>query len=153
MTAPRHKVLLKVTLLSALIVGCSGPDELPEDAVRRWVTDARAAAENRDRESLLAMLSANYTDARGNDRQSVDQMLRFFFLRHDRVVLLSKIDQIAVEAATAALVKLTVGMAGSGGAEPGFSAEAYRFELELEHDGDEWLLIAARWGALGQSAR
>jgi hypothetical protein len=80
-------------------------------------------------------------------------MLRFFFLRHDRVVLLSKIDEIAVEATTAALVKLSVGMAGTGGAQPGFSAEAYRFELELEHDGDEWLLIAARWGALGENAR
>jgi hypothetical protein len=31
----------------------------------------------------------------------------------------------------------------------GFSADAYRFEMELARDGDDWLLISGRWGEVG----
>jgi len=41
-------------------------------------------------------------------------------------------------------------MAGQNDAVLGFSADAYRFQLELEREGDDWLLISARWGELGE---
>ena len=40
-------------------------------------------------------------------------------------------------------------VAGTHDGVMGFSADAYRFEFELEKDSDEWQLIAARWGELG----
>jgi hypothetical protein len=145
--------LLIIGLLAASLASCGGQDESPQDALRQWVTKAQAAAEAGDRSALMGMLSEHYADARGNDYKAVDQMLRYIFLRQDKVVLISKIDEISVSGETAALVKLGVGMAGANGGRLGFSADAYRFELELEHDGDEWLLIAARWGELGQNLR
>ena len=54
---------------------------------------------------------------------------------------------------TAAEVSITVGMAGTNDSALGISADAYRFELELEFDGDDWLLISARWGELGDQLR
>ena len=40
-------------------------------------------------------------------------------------------------------------MAGTHDGTFGFSAEAFRFEMEFELD-DEWLLTSARWGELGE---
>jgi hypothetical protein len=146
-----------IALVFALTSACGGPPDAPEEALRRWVADAQAAAESEDRDALMSMLSQNYADARGNDYEDVGQMLGFYFLRQDSVVLISKIDEIEVSGASgadlAALVTLSVGMAGANDAALGFSADAYRFELELEQDDDEWLLIAARWGELGQQPR
>ncbi len=146
-----------IALVFTLISACGGPPDAPEEALRRWVADAQAAAEREDRDALMSMLSEHYSDARGNDYDSVEQMLGFYFLRQDSVVLISKIDEITVSGASgadlAALVKLSVGMAGANDAALGFSADAYGFELELEQNGDDWLLIAARWGELGRPVR
>ena len=49
---------------------------------------------------------------------------------------------------TAAMVDVTVGMAGTNNDVLGLSADAYRFEFELEKPDDEWVLIGARWGDL-----
>jgi hypothetical protein len=142
-----------IAMVFALTSACGGPPDAPEEALRRWVADAQAAAEREDRDALMSMLSENYADARSNDYEDVGQMLGFWFLRHDSVVLISKIDEITVSGSTAALITLSVGMAGANDAALGFSADAYRFELELEQDDDEWLLIAARWSELGRQPR
>jgi hypothetical protein len=142
-----------LVLICILLPACGGQPDAPEDALRQWVAQAQAAAESEDREMLMSMLAENYADARGNDYESVEQMLRFYFLRQDSVVLISKIDEIAISGGSAALVRLSVGMAGANDAALGFSADAYHFELELEQEGDDWLLIAARWGELGQQPR
>ncbi len=76
-------------------------------------------------------------------------MLRFYFLRQQSVAILTSIDEIVVMGETAAQVTLTVGMAGTDASALGVRADAYNFELELEHTGDEWMLIGARWGEIG----
>ena len=75
--------------------------------------------------------------------------MRVYFLRQHSIALLPKINEITLYDDTAASVDLTVGLAGTNDGVLGFSADAYRFELELEKDGDEWELISARWGELG----
>jgi hypothetical protein len=146
-------VVLLCMLPCVLLQGCGGAGDSPEDELRRWVSSAQAAVEEEDRATLMSMLAENYADARGNDRKAIDQVLRFYFLQKDSVVLISTVEEITISGETAAIVKLTAAMAGSNDATPGFSADAYRFELELEHDDDEWLLVAARWGELGQKIR
>ena len=69
------------------------------------------------------------------------------FLRQQKIVIVSKIDEIVINAGTAAEIDLTVGMAGTRGSF-GLDADAYRFNLELEYDGNRWLLIGALWGQL-----
>ena len=95
------------------------------------------------------MISPAYTDSRGNSREDIGNMMRFYFLRQDKVVLITNIDELDVFADSAAKLVLQVGMAGTNDNALGFSADAYRFEMELERDGDDWLLIAARWDGLG----
>jgi hypothetical protein len=132
-----------------LASACGGPEEGPEEAIRAWVEAGHKAAEAKDRSSLLDMISPAYTDSRGNSREDIGNMMRFYFLRQDKVALITHLDELVVFGDSAAELVLQVGMAGSNDNALGFSADAYRFEMELVRDGDDWLLIAARWGGLG----
>jgi len=95
------------------------------------------------------MISPAYSDARGNSRADLENLFRYYFLRTNRVGLLVRIDDIEVFEDTAAQVSLTVAMGATTDSTPGFNADAYEFELELEKAGDEWLLVSGRWNDVG----
>ncbi len=142
--------ILIFSLICAFLTGCGGgPEAGPEEAVRAWVDAAETIAEDKDRRGLLAMISENYADSRGNDYVQINSLFRFYFLRQKSVVLFTSIDDIVVMGDTAAKVTLTVGMAGTDSSALGVRADAYKFELELENTDDDWLLIGARWGEIG----
>jgi hypothetical protein len=128
---------------------CGGPASEPEEELRAWVADGMEAARNKERRELVGMISSSYADARGNERGDIENLLRVYFLRMSNIKLLSTIEEITVYDDTAAEIIMTIGMAGTHDGVMGFSADAYRFELELEKNSDEWQLIAARWGELG----
>lgn len=138
-----------VGLLCLGIAACGGPKEGPEEALRAWVRQGQEAAEARDRRALVKMIAPFYADARGNSRDDIDDMFRFYFLRQQDVALVTRIEELDVYENTAARLVLAVGMAGTSDGVLGFSADAYRFEMEFELLGDEWLLTAARWGEFG----
>jgi hypothetical protein len=144
----RNLVLLTVLLL---IAGCGVPGGSPEEALRDWVTRGELAAEDKDRRELLTMISDDYADTRGHDRDQIGDLLRLYFLRQQTIALLTRIDDIAVTGESAAMIHLTVGMAGTNGGVLGLSADAYNFEFELEKSDDDWLLIGARWSELGSN--
>jgi hypothetical protein len=129
---------------------CGGPEAGSEEQLRQWVNRGEEVAEAKQRRELIDMISPAYTDTRGNDRGDIENILRVYFFRQNSITLLTKIEEIRVYGDSAAEVELTVGMAGQNDAVLGFSADAYRFQLELEREGDDWLLISARWGELGE---
>lgn len=133
-----------------LAAGCGGPQGGPEEQLRDWVARAEQAAENKDRGELMDMISPAYTDPRGNSRDDIGNMLRFYFLRQNSIALLTRIDQITVHGGTAADLALQVGLAGTDDNLLGFDADAYRVEMELELDDDQWRLISAKWGQIGE---
>jgi len=138
------------TLVCLGLLACGGPAEGPEAALRVWVQQGHELAEAKDRPGLVDMISPAYTDARGNNRDDINNLFRIYFLRTQSVALLTKIEELKVYGDSAGEVVLSVGMAGTHDGTFGFSADAYRFEMEFELDGDEWLLTSARWGELGE---
>ena len=140
-------------LTACLLAACGASDEGPEAAVRAWVAQGQQAAEDKDRGALIDMVSPAYADSRGNSRDDIDNMLRFYFLRQQDVALLIRIDELALFADSAAEMTLHVGMAGTNDNALGFSADAYRIEMELVREGDDWLLTSARWGGLGEGVQ
>ena len=144
---------MTLLLVLAMTAGCSSDVSDPEEQVRAWVRDMHEAAEEKARGDIVDGISAAYVDARGNSRDDIDKLLRVYFFRQNTVTLLSKIDEVNVIDGTAAEVSITVGMAGTNDSALGISADAYRFELELEFDDDDWQLISARWGQLGEQLR
>ena len=135
-----------IVVLSA----CGGPEAGPEEQVRQWLARGEEAAEAKERRALIGMISPDYTDTRGNDRPDIENILRAYFFRQNSISLLINIEDVRLIADSAARIDLTVGMAGQNDGVLGFSADAYRFEMELMKEGDDWLLISARWGELGE---
>lgn len=117
--------------------------------MREWLSTAQAAAEAKERRKLMSMISPAYSDARGLDSDDVENRFRLYFHRQNVIRLLVSIDEIRVIGDTAAVVDLTAGLTGTNDGALGFSASAYRFELELEKADGDWELLSARWGRLG----
>ena len=141
--------LLLPGLVCGWLTACGDPPTPPEEAVRAWVAQGEQAAEDKDRRALVNMISPAYADARGNQRDDIENMFRLYFLRQHNIALLTSIEGLQVFGDSAAELELNVGMAATNDGVLGFSADAYRFEMELERDEDDWLLISARWGEVG----
>lgn len=152
-TVSRLALTLMMLAVLAGMSACGSADSDPEAEIRAWVGAMEDAAANEARRDIVAAISEAYADARGNSRQDIDNMLRLLFLRNDSIGLVSTIGGIEIDGGSAAMVEVTVGMAGLDDSALGISADAYRFELELTRDDDEWRLISARWGELGGNVR
>ena len=135
--------------LLCLVAACGEPTTGAEEQVRAWVQEAQVAAESKARRDLVNLISPDYADARGYDRDAIEKRLRVYFLRQDNIQLLTSVDDLKLYGDTAAEVELTVAMAGTNDGAFGFSADAYRFLMELEKGDNGWRLISARWGELG----
>lgn len=149
--------MLRSGLLSGVLIvflgACGGPSAGPEAEVRDWLARGIAAAEAKERRKLIDMISPDYADARGNSRRQIEGLLLVYFKRMNTVELLPSIDTVNVIGDSAAEVLITIGMAGTHDGVLGFSADAYRFELEILKDDDDWQLISARWGEIGKELR
>lgn len=142
--------VLNIAVFLTCLAACGEPATPPEEAVRLWVQQGHEAVEQKERRTLVKMISPAYTDARGNSRDNIENLFRLYFLRQHNIGLLTRIEELHIIDDSAAELVLVVAMAGTNDGVFGFSADAYRFEMELEFNGDEWLLIAARWGEMGR---
>ena len=152
----RNAEMARISIISMaclILAACGAPESDPEAALRIWVDEAELAAEEKDRGKLLSMISENYADSRGNDHGGIGDLLRVYFFRQNSVALITGIEEISLMGDSAALIQLSVGMAGTNNSPLGVSADAYEFELELEILDDDWMLIGARWGELGGTMR
>ena len=140
-------------ILTLIFCACGGSATGPEEEIRAWVRQGQEAAEAKDRRALVDMMAPSYTDARGHSRDDIENMFRLYFLRQHKVALITRIEELDLYDGTAARLVLGVGMAGTNDNVLGFSADAYRFEMELERHDDEWLLMSARWGEFGGDLR
>jgi hypothetical protein len=144
---------MAVALVCAGIGACSESATDAEEQVRAWIDRGHAAAESKDRSKLVDMIAPTYADTRGNSRDDIENLFRIYFLRTNKIALLVSVDDIEVIDETAAAVTLTVGMGATTDSALGFNADAYQFALELENNGDEWLLVSGRWNDLGGELR
>jgi hypothetical protein len=147
------RLLAVATACLLILGGCSEPQTEPEEQVRQLLSTVQDAIEAKQRRELLSMVSPAYSDAHGNDRNDIGNLFRVYFLRQNSIKIISSIDEIRLFGDTAAEVDLTAGLAGSNDRALGFSASAYRFEFELVKEGDDWSLVSARWGRLGDELK
>ena len=148
----RHLCAAACAAVLAAGTGCA-PQAAPEQALAQWLDAAVAAVEAKDRRALAAMISPGYADARGNTRRDLEERLRLVFLRAGSVRVTTAIDELTVIDGTAARIVLKGAMLDTDPRRLRLDADAWNVELELGKSGDEWLLLGARWGALGRELR
>ena len=131
-------------LAAAVVAGCGTSD--PEAEIRALLTAAEEAAEARDVGFFADLVGEGYRDSRGQDRGELMRTLRGYFIANQRIEVVARIDEVALEGADVARAVVHAGLLGQRlGAQvlAGVDADLYRFELELVNDGGKWRIIGA----------
>jgi hypothetical protein len=143
------RLLLRLTACLALFAACTPPPETSEEALRRTIAQAGGAAEKRDLRNLAELLSDDYRDGQGRDREALLGTLRYYFLGHQSVYLLTRIGSVELRGEEQAQAVVLVALAGeplSDPHEPTFlRASLYRFEFDFIREGGLWKVRQARW--------
>jgi len=136
-----------------LLVGATGCSESdPERQIRERIAAAVAAAEARDTGFFRDLIAESFVDQRGNDRQSMLNLVRAQFFLNQRIDVISRVQTISLEGDDAARTVLAAGLVGSPGSRIQLgetSGDLYRIELEWIKDGADWRVIGAEWSGLG----
>lgn len=135
-----------LAVIAVLCCGCSADD--PSTAIEQLIEETEAAAESRNTGHFRALVADSYIDARGNDRERLINLIRGYFLAHQSVDVLSRIESVELIGDDAAEVVVLAGVLarrpGEGLLE-GFDGRLYRLELELVESGGDWQIIGADW--------
>ena len=146
-----RRLLLALLCAAAALPGC-GAAPTPEDEVRATLAALEAAAEAGDASAFAELVSADYTDPYGHDRDKLRAFVAFHVLRSGRgreVILRVRDVHIEASEPTRAAVTLAVGLAGAGSrrGSGGLGAEVYAVDLDLAREGDAWRVAWAQWQA------
>jgi hypothetical protein len=128
-----------------LLASCAREDS-PEQQVRNTIARAEELAEARDVSGVLSLVSEDYSDARDFDRRELANYLRGYFVMHQSVNLLVRIDSLEFPADNLAQAEITVGMLGRRGASEEsweFAADLQTLEVELLNEDGDWRVIRA----------
>jgi hypothetical protein len=139
----RGRVLAVIAVLTS---GCSAED--PATVIEQLIEETETAAESRDTGHFRGLIADSYVDARGNDRERLINLIRGYFLAHQSIDVLSRIESVELSGEDAAEIVLLAGVLarrpGEGLLE-GFDGRLYRLELELVENGGDWQIIGADW--------
>ena len=121
----------------------------PESRIRAALSRGETAIEAKDLATLKGLISGAYVDGSGRDRRAVLGLLRYHFLRHETIHLLTRVQEITFPEPESARTSLFVAMAGEPilGAEdlPRLQADLHRFDLALREDAGTWRVTRADW--------
>ncbi len=114
------------------------------------IAQAEAAAEERDLDTIKALVSETYRDERGNSKQTVARLVNLYFLQNRSIHLLTRIDTLAVADSLQAEASVLVAMAGQPIGEASIlslaRAAVYRFDFTFADEGEsDWKVMSVRW--------
>jgi len=133
----------------SLALACSRDAASPEDQVRALLAALEESAQKRDAGEMKEHVSEGYSDAQGNDKRAVAQLVAFHLLRNQSVHLLTRVRSVEIAAPGQARAEVLVAMAGTeiDGPEAllGLRADLYRFDLGFAEEDGAWRVRSADW--------
>lgn len=150
----RSMPLAVLAACAALWLGACAAGDSPEAEVRAVVDEAERAAEARDVGALLDLVAADYRDDRGNQRGELRQYVRGYFVAHQSIHLLTRVDSVELPATDLARVRATVAMLGRQAESESawdLAAEVYDFDITLAREEGDWRVTRAEWRRAGGS--
>jgi hypothetical protein len=145
----RRRVALLAAISALAGAACSSGPDSAEAQIRALLGEMEVAAEQKQLGRLKAVVSEQYTDEQGNDRQAVVGLLAYHFLRNQTVHLLSRVAAIELPEPGRATARVYVAMAGRPipdvDALARLRANLYHFEFAFEDLGKSWQVTRAAW--------
>lgn len=147
--------LALLILISACIFpsisGCQKDSE--EDKVRTTIVTVRNAAEDKDLKTMLSHIAKTYRDRQGNDYDGIKNLILFYFFRHQKISVLLPDIAVSVDASSAAahFEAILSSKSGSSGTVLPEALGAYRFDVSLIKDQNEWKIVSADWQRVGEA--
>ena len=132
---------------AAMLGGCA-QSGTPEAQVRAVIAAGEQAAEARDLSGLLEHVSAAFLDEHGGGRDELKQTLRGYFVTHQSIALLTRIESVEFPYRDLARVRVTVGTLGreaAGRTAFDLATDIKEIVLELALEDDEWKVVRAAW--------
>jgi hypothetical protein len=130
---------------AVVVAACARTDA--ETEIRSLLERAEAAVEQRQTGFFRELLSDNYVDRAGRNKDSLIDQIRGYFFVNPGIEVIKYIEEIRLDGETAAEVVLRLAVVGArGGSLTEIDADFYRLELELERARDGWQIIGAGWG-------
>lgn len=147
--AVRRPAALLVAISAIAWPACSSPPQSAEAQIRALLAEMEVAAEEKDLRPLKAVVSEQYADESGNDRQAIVRLLTYHFLRNQSIHLLTRVAAIELPEPDRASVIVYVAMAGRPipdvDAMTQLRANLYRFDFALEDVEKRWQVKRAAW--------
>jgi len=137
--------------LALLALACDGEPGSPEARVRALVDRVGEAAAARDAGALLDLVSEDYRDGHGRDKQALKALVLRYVLANEAIHVTSRVKELAVgpDAESAELVvvaALTAAPVAEPGELAGLDADLFRFELDVARETDgAWRVTSAGW--------
>lgn len=143
-----------IAFFGLAIAACSRPSLGPEQEIRDLIDAAEHAAESNEMGVLAEIVDTAYQDARGDNRESLIQILRLYGIGAGVREIVTKIENIVINGVDAADVRLTVRFAAAQRGRFALDAGQYDVNLELlRSDDGVWTVISARWERAGGTVR
>ena len=136
-----------IVAVAMMAAGC-GREESPEMQVRAVISSGEAAAEARDLAGILEHVSPAFSDGNGGGRDELKQYLRGYFVMHQSVHLLTRVESVEFPYRDYARVRIKVGMLGresAGATSLDLAADVKEIVLELALEDEEWRVVRAAW--------
>ncbi|HLS82487.1 MAG TPA: hypothetical protein VK025_13900 [Steroidobacter sp.] len=108
-----------------LLAGCADPDS-PQTEVRRMIERLELAAEARDVGDVMTHVSSQYRDARGHDRDEIARYIRGYFIAHQAIHLLTRIERLEFPSSDEARLAVLVATANRPAQTPAPGASFLR---------------------------
>lgn len=148
----KHLLLPSLCLMAFLLGGGCASEEAvsPEEQIRALITQAELDAEARQLDGVGSLISDEYEGPRGENKETLLNLMQFYFIRHQSIHLLTRIEEITFDEPARAEVSILVGMAGravESAEEFGrLRGDVYRISCTFSDEGGgAWKITRASW--------
>ncbi|MBW2240942.1 MAG: hypothetical protein JRH01_03065 [Deltaproteobacteria bacterium] len=131
-----------------LLTSCSAEVETPEVQIRRTLAALETAAESGDVSGFKELVSEQYTDAQGHDKQALGVYVAFQVMRNGNRHIVLRVRDVLVISPGSAEVTLIAGIGGTRGAGDALSLHGNVYQIDVDLEEEEtgtWRLAWAQW--------
>ncbi len=144
--------MTRFALVAALILaGCADEPPSPEREIAALLDQFRAAASERDVGAVLELVSEDYADSAGRDKNAIKAVVLRYFMGHEAIHVFHQVRGIELaDPPQAAHVRVSAALTGAPVVEVGeletLNADLFKFEVTVAREGDgAWRIRSARW--------